>query len=179
MVMPQANLSRTFSIRTVRQEEWPDFREVSLQMLADAPQAYLETLSEAQARTPEQWQALVAQLCDISQGGAFFAEDQAGICGCVRVVTDPRLPPEAVMASELWVAPHQRGKGVGRSLMDAATAWAQSFGAAQIILGVTGSNTSVLAFYQRLGYQDTGRRLTLPSNTTLEIKILGRALKPR
>jgi GNAT superfamily N-acetyltransferase len=62
----------------------------------------------------------------------------------------PRLPPEAIWVAQLWVAPRQREKKLGRELMNGVTRWAIERHAAQIFLGVKQSN---------LGYADTGMRV--------------------
>jgi ribosomal protein S18 acetylase RimI-like enzyme len=64
----------------------------------------------------------------------------------------------------LAVDPAFRGRGYGAELMRAAEAWLQARGCPKLNLQVRGSNTAVVAFYERLGYRrdDTvglGKRL--------------------
>ena len=58
----------------------------------------------------------------------------------------------------------QRGRGLGRQMMEACEAWVRSRDIPKIQLMVRSTNQSTVAFYQRLGYADAevvvlGRRL--------------------
>jgi len=164
-------------IRPVRPEDWTSVRAVTLQMLTDAPQAFGEPLAEAQARTESEWMEQAAQLADTSRACAFLAEDAMGLCGYVRGdSTEPRLPPGAVLAGQLWVATRQRGTGLGRALMEAVSAWGRERGADQLVLGVTETNLAVVKFYEHLGYADIGMRIPLPSDPTKQIIVMARKL---
>lgn len=55
----------------------------------------------------------------------------------------------------LCVDPDRRGEGWGRRAMTAAEAWARRHGHAKIQLLVRRSNAPVLAFYDRLGYEES------------------------
>lgn len=166
-----------FRIRPVQTDDWPAVRQVIIHMLTDAPYAFGETLSEAQDRPDEAWQHWVRQLADGSQQRAFLAEDGLGVCGFVRGdTTMPQLPPNSALVGQLWVAPHQRGTGLGIELMAAVTNWVKQLGLGQIFLGVTDSNLRVLNFYNRLGYQDTGMRFEVPGRESRQIIIMLRPL---
>jgi GNAT superfamily N-acetyltransferase len=147
-------------------------------MLADAPQAFGEPLATAQARTEAEWKQLAEELADTARACAFIAEDESGQCGYVHGdSTEPQLPPGSVLAGQLWVAPRQRGTGLGRRLMEAVTDWAVAFGAEQIVLGVLKTNLEVLKYYERLDYKDLGMRIPLPHDPTNFILVMGRKLK--
>jgi ribosomal protein S18 acetylase RimI-like enzyme len=57
------------------------------------------------------------------------------------------------MLSDLFVAPHRRGGGVGRRLMEAAHAFAREQGAASVELDTAHTNTTAQALYESLGYE--------------------------
>lgn len=181
--MPAPNSGQSASIRAVQPQDWPTVCEVTLQMLADAPHAFGETLAEAEARTTLEWQQWVEQLADTVHAGAYVAEDALGVCGFVRGdTTNPQLPPGAALAGQLWVAPRQRGTGLGRRLMEAVTQWASDWGAEQVVLGVMETNLSVIAFYEYLGYSDTGMRVQMPGDrpsggAPKTIIVMGRRLR--
>ena len=63
----------------------------------------------------------------------------------------------------LFVAPDQRGTGLGRALVAAAVAHARADGAAYLSLGTHPDNHAARAFYARLGFapRDPGPRLAL------------------
>jgi len=54
----------------------------------------------------------------------------------------------------LAVAPDRRRSGLGRCLMTAAEQWLADAGVPKVQLMVRTSNEAVLAFYDRLGYED-------------------------
>jgi ribosomal protein S18 acetylase RimI-like enzyme len=166
------------SIRLVQPKDWLTIRDVILKMFTDAPYAIGGTLAEEEARTMQEWQQYAGKLADTTRACGYLAEDAHGTCGFVEGNTDyPELPPGTVAAFRLWVAPQQRGTGLGRNLMDAVTEWANKWGADQITLGVKETNPNALKFYEHLGYQDTGLRLHTPDDPK-EVIIMFRRLKP-
>jgi [ribosomal protein S18]-alanine N-acetyltransferase len=56
------------------------------------------------------------------------------------------------------VRPETRKKGAGRTLVGEALAWAKTFGAQKAFLEVRSSNLAALRFYERQGFEVTGRR---------------------
>jgi ribosomal protein S18 acetylase RimI-like enzyme len=61
---------------------------------------------------------------------------------------------------ELVVAPHAERRGVGRSLIDTAEAWARDRGLAHLTLHTGAYNASARAFYAALGFAEEEVRLT-------------------
>jgi ribosomal protein S18 acetylase RimI-like enzyme len=59
--------------------------------------------------------------------------------------------PECYLA-ELYVAPAQRGRGLGRALMEEAIALAQEKGAAWMDLGTSETDVAARALYESLGF---------------------------
>ena len=165
------------AIRAVRAGDGPIVRDVCVQMLLDAPAAFNMTLAEAERRSPSEWVTFVERCAEGADMSAFLAEDSSGVCGFVRAdANDPRTPPGTVLVSQLWAAPRQRGRGLGRELMNAVTKWAEERQAARISLGVAESNLEAQKFYERLGYVDSGMRVPLPSNPTLQVVVMMRRL---
>ena len=58
----------------------------------------------------------------------------------------------------IGVAPHARGRGVGRAILDALLDWARQAGAAEIFLDVRPSNEGAIALYNSRGFVEIGRR---------------------
>ncbi len=165
------------TIRTVQIQDLDIARQLILQMLTDSPEAFGETLSEAQARTDPDWEGYLQSMITPSGHTAFIAFDQRGACGYIAGdATNPQTPSGTVMVSRLWVAPRQRGTELGRQLMDVATKWASEQNAQFIGLGVTEMNLNAMKFYEHLGYIDTGMRFPLPWDQARQIIILGRKL---
>jgi GNAT superfamily N-acetyltransferase len=151
---------------------------VIAEMLSDSPLAFGESLAEVQTRTPVQWQAIVEDMVKPGAATAFLASDSQGPCGflCADAVY-PEAPPETVVISRVWVAPRQRGSGLGRQLMEAAARWADARHAGFLALGVTEMNTRAMQFYEHLGYKEIGMRFPWPPDPSKQIIILGKDMR--
>jgi ribosomal-protein-alanine N-acetyltransferase len=68
-----------------------------------------------------------------------------------------RVPPEAQLV-DLAVRPQDRGRGLGRALLDRVAATARAWGCAKITLEVSAANEPALRLYSRAGFQVVGRR---------------------
>jgi ribosomal protein S18 acetylase RimI-like enzyme len=79
------------------------------------------------------------------------------------VLSPPDLPLADLAAGDLEIKriyllhPFQR-QGLGRALMQQATAYARDTGHARLLLGVYSRNTAALAFYGRIGFHRVGER---------------------
>jgi GNAT superfamily N-acetyltransferase len=156
----------------------PTVRAVIFEMLSESPLAFGESLADAQARSEDDWSALVQNLITPGIRIAFLAYDEDGACGFVCADSDlPQAGADTVVISRLWVAPRQRGSGLGKRLMDVVTEWAHEKNAVLLGLGVTEMNTNAMRFYEHLGYKDTGMRFPWPPDPTKQIIVLGRALR--
>ena len=72
----------------------------------------------------------------------------------------------------MFVDPAERGRGVGRALVEAVTAWVRARGAARLSLWVTSANNPAIALYGRCGFRPTGETQPLahtPSLTELRM----------
>jgi GNAT superfamily N-acetyltransferase len=58
----------------------------------------------------------------------------------------------------LVVPPDMRGRGVGRTLVAAVERWAATRGADRLVLTTALHRAEAPAFYERLGFEHTGRR---------------------
>jgi ribosomal-protein-alanine N-acetyltransferase len=96
------------------------------------------------------WDA--ATLSDMLSGpGTFaFAHDDGFVVA--RAAAD-----EAEILT-LAVAPHARGRGLGRALLQAAIAKARGLGAGVVFLEVGADNPHALALYAGLGFSKVGKR---------------------
>jgi len=63
-----------------------------------------------------------------------------------------------VQLTALVVPPEMRGRGVGRTLVSAVERWAASRGADRLVLTTALHRAEAPAFYERLGFEHTGRR---------------------
>jgi GNAT superfamily N-acetyltransferase len=97
-------------------------------------------------------------------GQAFVAEGETGLLGVATtqimwslVEDEPRL-----MLTALVVREDTRGQGVGRALIAAIEAWGRARGAARVVVTTALRRAGAHAFYERLGFELTGRRYVRP-----------------
>jgi ribosomal protein S18 acetylase RimI-like enzyme len=84
------------------------------------------------------------------------AEDEAGgVCGSVMVGHDGHRGWLYYLAS----ASHSRGAGIGRKMVEAAEEWLRRRGVLKAQLLVRETNTGVVSFYERVGYEVSPRVL--------------------
>ena len=90
-----------------------------------------------------------------------------GMCTGQLVISTAEGGP-SVLVEDVVIAPGHRGKGIGRSLMEALTVWARSCGATRMQLLADKNNPPALVFYDRLGWGTTAmiclRRHIKPDN---------------
>jgi ribosomal protein S18 acetylase RimI-like enzyme len=158
--------------------EWEPLRAVRLEMLADTPMAYVESLESAQAQTAGQWRNRAIAMT--APGSVtFVAEEDVAVqdvdeeasgakafCGLMRVVLkhpqETSRPVQAMLISVYVAAPH-RGTGLADELLRLSLkAATEELGAGLLQLGVHEDNTRAAGFYMRHGFRDTGRREVYP-----------------
>ena len=90
-----------------------------------------------------------------------------GMCTGQLVISTAEGGP-SVLVEDVVVAPDQRNKGIGRSLVEALSMWAKSQGASRMQLLADKNNPPALAFYDRIGWETTAmiclRRHIKPDN---------------
>jgi GNAT superfamily N-acetyltransferase len=152
-------------IRRVRTDEWQALRDLRLRALADSPNAFASTLSEAQARDTAWWRESARRSAEEEAWVTFVAERDGRLIG-MATGTFPveRLhaldDPAVASLIQMWVDPSSRRTGIGRELVEAIAAWAAEHDSAMLRTGVTAAEPRAIAFYGSLGFRDTGRRET-------------------
>lgn len=104
-----------------------------------------------------QRRGLSLALADPARAGLLVAERAGAVIGMVAaqlVVSTAEGAPSA-WVEDLVVAAPERGRGVGRSLLEAIEAWAAARGAARLQLLADRENAPALAFYARAGWRAT------------------------
>jgi ribosomal protein S18 acetylase RimI-like enzyme len=139
------------SLRRIGEDDWPVWRKLRLEALAEAPHAFSSRLADWQGQgdTEIRWRR---RLTDVPLN--IVAEWRATAAGMVSA-TAP-TPEGSVELISMWVAPFARGRGVGDSLVDAIIGWAREQQASKVTLAVYGNNQRALALYRRHGFVDAG-----------------------
>ena len=131
---------------------------VSVAQPADLPEVRAAggTSDDAPRWPAEAWGHFVGQGASGARAAVLLlGRDQAGrLCGW--------LAGAAVAGGAelefVWVYPPERGRGLGRLLLERWFEWAESQGAMEIFLEVRVSNEGAIALYRSVGFADAGRR---------------------
>ncbi len=86
--------------------------------------------------------------------------EKSPICGFLVARS---VPPEWELEN-IVVAPESRGQGIGTGLIEELLARAQQVNSDAVFLEVRESNAAARALYEKLGFQQTGRRKSYYAN---------------
>jgi len=171
-------------IRRVNESDGPLLRDLHLRMYADSPSAFGESLAEARAMPMARWQGRARKLAEGTETIGFLATEDgttigfiAGFVGQYRDGLTHHDARDTVTMTRVWVDPQTRRKGIGVALAEAVESWARDKRVGVLEVQVTQNNVAAIAFYEDLGFADTGRREPLLSNPALQIRFLSRPLK--
>ncbi len=158
----------SWSVHRVRAEDAARMRALRLEMLADSPLAFLETLAQAAARSHFSYRQRIVQA---SAGGTiaqFVADPGPGerLIGHAGGTVAPEFPGETVIFA-VYVTPAYRGGKVVAELVEAVTEWSRAAGRTRTLLEVVVGNDRALRAYEKLGFFDTGERVPHPVIPTL------------
>ncbi len=153
---------RDFTVRPVREAEWRRFRALRLEMLADTPIAYLETLDTASRHDEAHWRRMARGR---PSGVKLVAEVPAGRwVGTMAGVLADGVPT--------LVAFRGRRAGVTDALLDGVEAWAREHGT-RLQLEVNELNPRAIAAYESRGFVRTGRSSPYPLDPpSLELEMV-------
>ncbi|HSD87074.1 MAG TPA: dihydropteroate synthase [Kofleriaceae bacterium] len=141
------------AIRPVRPDEWRTWRDLRLRALADAPDAFGETLAESQNRDEAAWRSWVAPRADAIRLVAVRDGVPVGMM-VVAIAEDARRANVYAM----WVAPEARRAGAGRRLIETGLTWARQQAALDVELRVSDGQSAARALYESCGLRSTGDR---------------------
>ncbi|MEV1107392.1 GNAT family N-acetyltransferase [Micromonospora sp. NPDC049751] len=163
---------RQARIHRVRPQDAARMRALRLEMLADAPLAFLETLADAAARPHDDFAARVAFTSTGPHTAQFVADPGGRLVGHAGGTAAPNEPGLTVIYA-VYVTPAWRGSGLLGELIDGVAAWSRDCGRPELMLEVVVGNDRAYRAYQRLGFKDTGVRVphpTIPALTELQMR---------
>lgn len=159
-------------VRRVRMTDAARMRALRLEMLADSPLAFLETIAEAAARPHAEYAARVAGSAVGRSRGQFIAEQDGRFVGHAGGIIAPAEPGLTVIFA-VYLTPSWRGSGLLGDLIEAVAAWSRECGRRELLLEVVVGNDRAVRAYERLGFVDTGVRVphpTVPAMTELQMR---------
>jgi GNAT superfamily N-acetyltransferase len=164
-------VSDDVGIRLATRGEWERVRELRLRSLGDAPDAFGSTLDRERRLGEAGWIDWI-EGWEGATNVMFVAERDDRWIG-MALGSRTGEEPEAHLYG-MWVDPAWRGRGIGARLVDRVLGWARSWGAGSVILAVTETNEDAAAFYERLGFADTGERSPLREGSDLTTRVMSR-----
>jgi GNAT superfamily N-acetyltransferase len=161
-----------FTVRRVRPYDAARTRALRLEMLADSPLAFLETLAQAAARPHAEYRARIARAAVADDFAQFVADPGGPLVGHAGGIALPGGPDTTVIFA-VYVSPAWRGGPVLARLVDEVAAWSRAVGRPELLLEVVTGNDRAVRAYARLGFVDTGVRVphpTVPVLTELQMR---------
>lgn len=133
-----------------------------------------EAIHAIQSASPELAQWAVSDYVRVAHGEmmGWVAEDDSHVNGFVvarRVGSDLEILNIAVQQAS-------RRQGIGLALVEACLEWGKTFHAERAFLEVRVSNSTALRFYERRGFQPTGRRPRYYTSPVEDALVLSLAL---
>ena len=154
----------TFVVRIAVPGDEATLRNVRIEALTDAPEAFGSTLERELARTPEDWRRWM------SPGAVFILYDRGRARGLVAGAARDD-DPSSVQLMAMWVHPSLRGSGAAGALVAALVAWASERDAREIQLRVVKANDRARRLYEREGFRPFGGDIIRPRDGVIEIEM--------
>jgi RimJ/RimL family protein N-acetyltransferase len=154
-------MQQSWTVRRVTRADAARMRALRLEMLADSPLAFLETLAQAAARSHEGYRQRIAQASVGGQLAQFIADPGSALIGHAGGVVLPEEPDVTVVFA-VYLTPAYRGGKVLAELIDAVADWSRAAGRDRLMLEVVVGNDRAVRAYEKLGFADTGDRVPHP-----------------
>lgn len=159
----------SYVVRRANQDDWVSLRSIRLEALCDTPDAFGSTYEDSLGFSDDRWRTMAAQRC------YFLSERDGEVMGMISGGLNDQHPGTHWMYG-MYVTPSARGSGVAIQLVDAVFEWARSEGATELYLHVTSTISRARAFYEKLGFEFTGKHFTMTRDPRLELLTMRRSL---
>ncbi len=162
----------TSTVHRVTPADAARMRALRLEMLADSPLAFLETLAQAAARPHEDYRRRIIQASTGRELAQFVADPGGRLIGHAGGTVLPEEPDVTVVFA-VYITPARRGSGVLDDLVEAVAEWSRTVGRPELMLEVVVGNDRAVRAYERLGFVDTGIRVphpVIPALTELQMR---------
>ncbi|MEU7903190.1 GNAT family N-acetyltransferase [Actinoplanes sp. NPDC049118] len=165
-------LAPPITVHRVTPGDTARMRALRLEMLADSPLAFLETLAQAAARPHADYRRRIVQASSGSQLAQFVADPGGRLIGHAGGTVLPE-EPDATVIFAVYITPAYRGRGVLPELIEAVAQWSLAIGRTELMLEVVVGNDRAVRAYERLGFSDVGKRVphpVIPALTELQMR---------
>jgi ribosomal protein S18 acetylase RimI-like enzyme len=166
-----AGSSGSLHIRPIRPDEGPRLRDIRLRALADTPEAFGQTLEQAQAMSDAEYRTRAsAAAAGVDRVFLVAENDEREWVGMVGGLLEH---DGRIQLVSMWVSPSVRKQGIGKALIGTLIEWASTRTSARdLYLFVGATNDSAKSLYSSMGFHVTGRTEPLtwnPSITEIEM----------
>ena len=151
----------SLTVRRVTTADAARMRALRLEMLADSPLAFLETVAQAAARSHEGYRQRITQSATGNQVAQFIADPGGRLVGHAGGTVLPEDPGVTVVFA-VYVTPAYRGGKVVAELVEAVAQWSRQAGRNHLMLEVVVGNDRAVRAYEKLGFADSGDRVPHP-----------------
>jgi RimJ/RimL family protein N-acetyltransferase len=152
---------KSWTVRRVTVDDAARMRALRLEMLADSPLAFLETLATAAARPHEAYRARIAQATAGRQLAQFIADPGGRLIGHAGGTVMPEDPATTIVFA-VYLTPAYRGSGLLGDLVDAVSEWSRECGRDELMLEVVTGNDRAVRAYEKLGFKEVGEPVPHP-----------------
>ncbi len=171
-IRPPAETRGTVPVHRVTPADAARMRALRLEMLADSPLAFLETVAQAAARPHEDYRRRIVQASTGRALAQFVADPGGRLIGHAGGTVMPEDPGVTIVFA-VYITPAHRGTGVLADLVEAVAHWSRETGRPELMLEVVVGNDRAVRAYERLGFTDTGVRVphpVIPALTELQMR---------
>ncbi len=133
--------------------DWSKYRDLRLESLHEAPQAFLSTVEETEQSLTEEWQRKIKNM--------FFAiNDDDKVMGMIGGFRQNKAKTNHTFKIvSFYVSPKYRGQGIGSQLLEEILNYARSLsGVTKIELSVATTQQAAVKLYQQAGFKKIGRQ---------------------
>ena len=155
-------------IRALKPNEVSLHRELRLRALRDSPNAFGDTIAEAESQPQAYWEELTKSVTTFGPHVMFVACEGEDPQGSTYGLLD-REQIGVGRVGGMWVAPSRRRQGFGRALLEAVFTWARKRKLKCLVLWAPAHSPGAVALYRKAGFHETGNCRPLPTNSKLQI----------
>ena len=145
------------AIRTLCVDDWSLWRDLRLQALQEAADAFSSTLADWQGAgdSEQKWRD---RLANVALNLVAVVDGHPG--GMISATRPDKQGQVEILS--MWIAPWTRGRRVGDAFISEVLRWASDQQATHLILKVVVGNEPAIALYRRNGFAENGWGDVLP-----------------
>ncbi|HEU0239106.1 MAG TPA: GNAT family N-acetyltransferase [Micromonosporaceae bacterium] len=150
------------TIRRVTADDAGAARALRIEMLADAPLAFVTTLAEVAAHPHDEYVSRCVRAAEGNRQAMYVADAGGRFVGQIGAYEHPH-EPDITMLYSIYVTPAHRGNGALGALLDAVSTWSRASGRSTLELEVVTTNGRAIRAYQKLGFVRVGNTVAHPT----------------